>query len=185
MAKNFSTSVLRLGNQIVTATGNLLYVNGAPDGTGAYDPIGAAASVSGFAQRKSQMVVTFSAAPLTWASMPLAQTFFNASFGYTTYLDLTQFTGVNLVVNRTATAGTTSGALYLGYLGNPSSTAASYLNLDANATRVRLAPTNTVATSGFNPIVAAARSGVYVALLGASGNAALGPTFGMVTAIFQ
>lgn len=181
---------IALSGQLVTADSATLYLNGTGIGatnmTATGVALGAAdAAISGYAQRKAQMVIPFSVGPTTWAAMPNAVNFFAGSFGYVTYLDLTQFTGVNLVVNRTATAGAVSGALYLGYLGNPASTAASYLNLETNATRVRLATINMVATSGFNPIVPAARSGVYVALLGASGNAVLGPTFGMVSAIFQ
>ena len=39
-------------------------------------------------------------------------------------------------------------------------------------------------TSGFQPIVSAARSGVYVALLG-SGGAVVNPVFGGIAAIFK
>ena len=219
MANNFATKTLRLSNQLVTVTGNLLYVNGVPDGTGSYDPIGVAAasgqaawtaantnainlsgnltttgsaltvkinSMSGWVAQQTMAVPFVAGGGVIWTNMANTGAFFNGSSTYVTKLDLVAFTGVRLVVNMGQTAGTASGALYLGYVSPPFvATPASYLSLDTNVTRTRIGLTTTVIDSGWNPIAAGARSGVYVALLGSSGSAAVSPVFGMVTAQFM
>jgi hypothetical protein len=48
-------------------------------------------------------------------------------------------------------------------------------------------PTNTqniISVSGFLPLVAAARSGVYLALIASGGDGTLDPVFGLVSATF-
>lgn len=136
---------------------------------------------------KPQMVVPFSNASITWTNMPLAINFFNASTLYRTYVDLTNYTGVNLSVTLT-TAGAASGALLLRYTNDPANvTQASYWPLTASGaeTYTRLETANIVKQSGFSSIVAGAKSGVYIALMGQSGSAANSPVFGVINALFK
>lgn len=136
---------------------------------------------------KPVMVVPFIAGTLTWTNQPAALNFFNAISYYRSYVDLTNYTGVNLSVAMT-TAGATSGALFLRYTDNPANvTVASYWPLTASGaeTYTRLETANTVKQSGFQPIVPGARSGVYIALLGQSGSAAASPIFGLINAQFK
>lgn len=96
---------------------------------------------------------------------------------YVTFLDLTTYTGVRLIGMVNGNTNPT-GSLYLGYL-NTGNLSSEYLNypispstfsyLDSDNTNSRWGTNIVVMDSGFHPIVPAARSGVYVALLWASG----------------
>jgi hypothetical protein len=140
---------------------------------------------SGLADPRPQFYINFSTGPITWSSMPAALNFFNANTSYITYADLTNYTGVNLIVNKGATAATTSGALFLKYLDNPSFTASNYKDLDSSSVKIKIDVQNTLVNSGFKPINLAARSGIYIALCGSSGNSSISPIFGNISAIFR
>lgn len=144
-------------------------------------------STGQFFSAKATMPVSFNTASLTWSTMPSITNFFNASSLYRTYVDLSQYTGVNLAVTI-STAGATSGALFLRYTNDPANvTVASYWPLTASGAEIytRLETANIIKQSGFSPIVAGAKSGVYIALMGQSGNGVASPIFGPITAIFK
>jgi hypothetical protein len=130
--------------------------------------------------------ITYAAgAGFTATTMGNAVNFVGGSAGYVAFVDLTRFTGVNLSAVKLGTAGTTTGALYLGYFNTFSATATNYTPLATSGQMLAINVTNTLLNSGYAPITAAARSGVYVALLTTGGNATLSPVFGMVTASFK
>jgi len=163
------------------------YVNGISidcDSNGNSNTYNVWASLSGNYDLKHELTVPFNIGSTTWTSMPNALNFFAASARYITYVDLTYYTGVNLSMNI-GTAGTVSGGLFLRYLGTPSVTATSFLPLVSPEVYTRLETANTIKQSGFQPIVPGARSGVYIALMGQSGNASTSPVFGMINAIFK
>ncbi len=155
-----------------------------PDSNGVSNAIDMFALSSGQQDLKHQMVVPFSTASATWTSMPLALNFFNASARYITYVDLTYYTGVNLSMNQ-GTVGAVSGALFLRYCATPSITTSNYLPLTSTEVYTRTDLANTIKQSGFQSIVSGARGGVYVALMGQSGNASASPVFGMISAFFK
>lgn len=182
--------LLSLSGQLLTAAPGTLLLNGVAVGGGGSDGIALSGALTQTGVQLSVAIATrietvpFSVGPVTWTAMPGTGAFFAGSTAYATYLDLSRFTGVNLVVNRTNTVGAVTGFLWLGYRVAPFQTTPSgYARLDTLSTNVMLGTVNTVVTSGFAPLAAAARSGVYVALFG-SGGAALSPTFGTITALF-
>ena len=155
-----------------------------PDSEGICNAIDMFALSSGQQILKHEMVVPFSTASATWTSMPVALNFFNASARYITYVDLTYYTGVNLSLNQ-GTVGAVSGALFLRYSATPSVTASAYLPMTSPEVYTRTDVANTIKHSGFKSLVPGARSGVYVALMGQSGNGSASPVFGMVNALFK
>ncbi len=135
-------------------------------------------SISGyFASRPTY--VQFNTASITWAQ-PAAVNFFNAVNVPIAYLDLSHYTGIQLTVNKLATAGSTTGALYLGYNTIYSQTASTYSRIDSNNTEIKIGFANIFQNSGWQPITNNAKSGVFVALISSGGNPAVSPIFGMI-----
>jgi hypothetical protein len=130
------------------------------------------------------LYVPLSVGTITWTSMPGAVTFFNGVSSSISFVDLTLYTGVNLIVNKGATAGAATGAIYLGYRGDANFAAANYLPIETTSAKLFVNVTGQLLTSGFKPLVAGAKSGVYIALIG-SGGTALSPVFGNITALFK
>lgn len=128
--------------------------------------------------------VPLSVGAVTWTNMPAALNFFNASSAYIFFSNLAAYTGVRLTVNKAGTTGALNSYLRLGYLGTFNTTASNYLPLDQNVVLTRLAVQNTYINSGYQPIVAGARSGVYIALLASGGDGTLDPVFGNIYAEF-
>lgn len=142
-------------------------------------------NTSGYANHKAQLAVSFyAAAALTWTNQPAAPAFLNANAGYGMFADLTQYTGINLCVNKLGVAAAATGAMWVGYLGNYSQTAANYLPTTNPRMWLQTNVLNTMITSGFVPLAPGARSGVYLALLSSGGSAAVSPVFGNITAFF-
>lgn len=134
----------------------------------------------------NDMTVCFNTAAVTWASMPNTLNFFNASSIYITYADLSACTGINLVMNKGTVGMAPSGGLMVRYLGNFSATASSYLPITSpEILTCASALTSTVIQSGYRSIVAGARSGVYLALMGISGSGAASPVFNHIMALFK
>lgn len=130
------------------------------------------------------LYVPLSVGSVTWSTMQGAVTLFNNNSASITYVDLSLYTGVNLTVNKGLTAGSATGALFLGYRGNPSFAALDYSPIDTTSVKLFVNVTGQLLTSGFRPLVPGAKSGVYIALLG-SGGAALSPIFGNISAFFK
>jgi hypothetical protein len=114
----------------------------------------------------------------------LAPQFFAGSSAYATYIDLSSYTGVQFIVNKAGVAGSANSAVFLRYLESFSQTPANYLPITSPEFRVPTNVQNVISVSGFAPIVAAARSGVYVALIASGGNGTLDPEFGLINARF-
>lgn len=123
---------------------------------------------------------TWNAAALTMTAPVNAPAIFNASNAYITYMDFGGYTGARLILNMNGTAGTTSGGVYVGYSNVYTNTAASFSPLCTNNVPVSWSTASAVTTSGFQPIVPGAMSGVYVALLQSGGNAVLTPHVGLI-----
>ena len=194
MPNTFKTNALTLTKQVVTATGNSLYVNG----VGASDLVsgnltttGAAlgasiGALSGWARSVERLCISFnSPGSTTWASMNGPQEFFNRATGNATFVDLTPYTGVMLVANKLATTGANFSSVYLGYNGAFQTTPGNYLSLETVPLRLSTCVQNVVIQSGWRTLAPAARSGVYVALLGSGGVLAISPIFGRVDAYFM
>jgi len=115
---------------------------------------------------------------VTATNATLAVQFFANSFGYTTYLDLSNYTGIRFVVNKAGTAGAANSAVFVRYLGHASTTASQYLPITSPEMRVPTNVQNTIWRSGYLPLVAGARSGVYVSFIASGGDGALDPIFG-------
>lgn len=131
------------------------------------------------------MAVTLSTGPVSWTNQPAATNFLNAATSYITFVDLAGFTGVNLVVNKGATATAATGAIWLGMRGSSDFTPGNYVPLTANSSRLLTNVANTMLTSGYQPLAAGAKSGVYIALLASGGSAAVTPVFGNIMALFK
>lgn len=170
----FATDLASTGQQAWAASqGNALNLSGSM------------VTMSGVLRRVSQFSVTMNSASVTWTAMPAAANYFNGTALYTTWVDLTNYTGVCLTVSKLATAGAATGALFLRYSSNPAHTFANYLDLTSPRMDTKVNVASVMINSGFAPIVAGAKSGVYVALCGSGGNASANPVFGMVTATFK
>jgi hypothetical protein len=128
--------------------------------------------------------VPLSVNAVTATNATLAPQFFANSSAYATYVDLAGYTGVRFVLNKAATAGAANYGMFLRYLGNFTTTAASYLPITSPEMRVAGNLQNTMIVSGFLPIVAAARSGIYLALISSGNDGALDPVWGNISADF-
>lgn len=132
----------------------------------------------------SQICLPLSSSSITVVNMPDTLNFFDSSnINSITYIDLSTFSQV-MLTSRVSTIGTSTGYLYLGYLGNFSTTQSNYMFIDSNNTKTRF-ETAGVTNSGWQPLTAGARSGVYVALLQSGGNGVLSPVFGKINAFFR
>jgi hypothetical protein len=130
------------------------------------------------------MCIPFSTASVTLTNMAAALDFFNSSnVSSITYADLSPYSQIQLI-SRVGTVGTTTGWLSVGYLGNFSTTASNYLTIDANSTKTMFGAAG-VTNSGWQPLVAGAKSGVYLALTQIGGNGTLDPVFGGIYAFFK
>ncbi len=134
---------------------------------------------------KPQFSITFNSSSVTWTNMPAAANYFNASALYTSFADLTNYTGVQLVVSKLATAAAATGVLFLRYSSTPAQTFANFLDIDTGPCRLGVNVASVMVNSGYFPLVAGAKSGVYMTLCGSGGSAAVSPVFGMVTANFK
>ncbi len=118
--------------------------------------------------------------------MPNAINFFGGSGTHVSYADLTQYTGMRLVVNKLATAGSTTGQLFIRYKDFFDPAAANWTtSVTTTPCLVNINGANNISVSGYVSLATAARSGVYIALMGSSGNGVLSPVFGNVTAFFK
>ena len=138
----------------------------------------------------SLLVVPFmiDAAAGAWTNMPTAATLFNGSHRHVTRVDLTGFTEVRLVVNKQATAGAAASKLALRFSASFQASAGGYENIGAGGAEVACSPLNvqnTIVTSAWTPLIAGARTDVFLALVGSGGDGALDPAFGSVVAEFR
>ncbi len=195
---NLYTSTLFLGRGTLNISGGALYLNG----TGINHQVtGQAAQnynslyqqdidISGsLATRMSVNTrvthVPFVTAPTIWTNETLAPGFFAGSNAYCTYMDLSVYTGVRFVVNKGAATGAGNSAIFLRYLDNFSATPANYRAITNPEMRLPTSVANVMITSGFVPIIAAAKSGVYLAVITSGGDGALDPAFGHIAAQFM
>mgnify|MGYP001570766547 CR=1 FL=1 len=215
MAKNFKVNLLTLSGQSVTAAPGALYLNGVEVGGGGgvtqpqldalsgyansqFSATGNALvqrdlSISGALQAQigapasppRAMVVPFVTNPVTATNMAAALGFFAGSAGYVTFADLTQYTGVRFVVNKTATAGAAASRLFLRYRSTFNATASNWTTDLSNPNMmVAVNNQNAMTVSGYQPIAAGALGPVYIALMGTGGDGALDPAFGHIEAHF-
>lgn len=170
LARDLSTSGVLQGNMSST---------GATLGT-------AITALSGWTRSVERLCISFNPpGSTTWTNMNGPQEFFNRTTGNAIYMDLTAYTGVQLVVNKLATTGANFSTLYLGYNGAFQTVPGNYLNLETTPVRISTCLQNLVLRSGWSSIATAARSGVYVALLGSGGITTASPIFGRVDAYFM
>jgi hypothetical protein len=204
----FATDFFTLSGQILSATGNQLYLDGLLIGSGVFSSSaqatgqtlyndltglsgvmnqgslsGLAATVSGniASSRMTRFQWAYGASTISFASL---KTFFGTTgiapgpggiSGFnsaTTFIDLAPYTGVRLIVGYLRNPPTT-GAMFIGYCNTGYSIYPNDYNfIDTNKTFTYFNANAAVAiNSGFLPIVAAARSGVYVGLFFQSGKA--------------
>lgn len=198
-------NILTLSGQLITASPAGLRLNGTiigggaanvaslNGGTGAILLTGAGAttvsvvgqtitvSSSAGAGSVSPLCVPFNPATSTIATnAPAAAGFFNANAGVVTFVNLAPYTGYQLVCNKLGVAGAVASAVYMGTLGHFSTTPAQYRDVETVPTRLRTNRQNEVICSGWKPLLASARSGVYLALLSSGGDGALDPVFGRI-----
>lgn len=122
---------------------------------------------------------------VTYTNMATGQTFFANSSAYIIPVNLSSFTGVNLVINKVGTAGQPLSFLFLGYNNTFSTTATVYRPLVTSHPKSRIDVTNTIINSGWFPIEAAARTNTFLALLASGSNGVLDPVFGAIIAYFK
>ncbi len=127
----------------------------------------------------------FSQGAITYTNMPALQSFFNSSSAYITKINLTPFTGCNLVVNKAGTAGVANSFLYLGYRNTFSTTVGDYTHLVDSRPKTSVDSTNVMVDSGWFPITNAAKTTTFLTLLGSGGNGTVDPIFGAITAYFK
>ena len=140
---------------------------------------------SGFINIKPTLALTFISAPIQWPNMPLSDAFFNGQASNTQFIDLTNFTGVSLCITRGGNVANATAMLQLRYSPTYSLTIGDYVPLTTTNLYSYLVTPNVHINSGFYPIVNAARSGVFVALMGSGGNGLLDPNFGNTVAYFK
>lgn len=132
------------------------------------------------------MMLTFTAGAVTATNMPAALSFFANSSAYITFADLSRFTGMALYINKAGTAGAAASQLFVRYRDAFNATATNWTqDITSPVMQFPVNTTNTMITSGFRPLVAGARSGVFIALMGTGGDGVLDPAFGLITAQFM
>jgi hypothetical protein len=134
--------------------------------------------------RVEPLRVPFVTTAVTATNATLAPQFFAGSFGYVTRVDLTRYTGALFTVTKVTTAGAANSAIFIRYRGDANTTASNYLALTNPEMRIPTNNTNTITVSGFQPIVAAAKSGIYLALIASGGDGVLDPVFGNIAVNF-
>jgi hypothetical protein len=133
----------------------------------------------------TQQYFQFSVGAVTYTNMAAGQTFFGNSSAYITQIDLSPFTGCQLVVNKAGTAGAAGAFLFLGYRNAFTTTVASYAPLVDVHPKTMINVANTMITSGWYPITNSAKTVTNIALLASGGDGVLDPAFGMITAYFK
>jgi hypothetical protein len=126
-----------------------------------------------------------SGSTVTWTAMPAAATFFNGNSGIATRDNLTAYTQARLVVNKQGTACNTGGTIALQYANGTPLTVGNYITIGRSAVSVACDTTNAVQDSGWIDLVNAAQNDVYLSVVGATGNGAISPVFGNITAYFR
>lgn len=135
----------------------------------------------------SQLVVTLVADSVAaaWSNMPLAATLFNGSHRHVTKVDLTNFSEVRFIVNKQATAGAAASILALMYATSFSTLPAGYSQIGTSAVQVAVNVQNSIQVTSWIPLAEAAKSDVFIAVVGSGGDGVLDPTFGVIAAQFR
>jgi hypothetical protein len=124
-------------------------------------------------------------AAVTWTNMPAAATLFAGSHRHVIRADLTNMGSARLIVNKQATAGAAASVIELRYATSFSTSVGAYLQIGSSVVQCAVNTTNTVATSAWVTLTAAAKADVFLALVGTGGDGALDPTFGSIVAQFK
>lgn len=122
---------------------------------------------------------------LTWTDMPLAPTFVLNGNRTPTKVDLSFYTQSRIAITNGNVAGATNARLIARYLTVYNGTAANWLNLGTSEIAATLTVTNNVTVSSWIDIVSAARSDVFLSIIGEGGDGALDPTFGSISIQFR
>jgi hypothetical protein len=121
----------------------------------------------------------------TWTNMPSAVAFFLGNAAFIQKCDLSNFTECRLLVNKTGVAGNSSAILELEYSTTYTQTPANYISISSTPASVAVNVQNTYLDSGWNLLVAGAKSDVFVSVIGSGGNGQLDPQFGHIIAEFR
>jgi len=124
-----------------------------------------------------------------WTSMPAAQTFLWGSSGgrsTTTKIDLTNYSQVRFMVNKTTTtAGVAGSILSLKYNTTYSTSDTGYSTIGTSAVQVAIDVSTGYLDTGWIDLAAGAKADVFVTVTGTGGNGSTSPSFGNIVAQFK
>lgn len=133
--------------------------------------------------------VPISIGTLTWTNMTAAASFLNGITSYTTFANLSGYTGVRLLVNKGAATGSLRAVVYLAQSGGFGTNPLTYQPIDdpSNGTVLSINNLNTYMVSPWRAITGTAlgSTGRFITLIGISGDGALDPVMGSVYAQFM
>lgn len=124
-------------------------------------------------------------AGFTLTSMAVAEGFLNASPRMVAYMDLAGYASGRLIINKQATTGWSTAYLTLKYRGDFNQTATNYLPIASPPISGFINVQNVMIVTPWQPLVAAAKSGVYVSVNMTGGNGTLSPVMGNIYAQFR
>lgn len=116
-------------------------------------------------------------AQATWVAMPAAATLLGGSPRHIKRADLTGFTQIRILVNKTGTAGFAGSKFVVRYFTSYSTTASDYLDAGTSIVAAAIDVT-TFAPSAWVNLAAGAKADVYLAIIGLDGDGIVSPQYG-------
>lgn len=124
--------------------------------------------------------------PWAWDNMPAAATFLFGSHRHVTRLSLTGFHQCRLVVNVQSPAAPTNAKLILRYKTTSfSTTVGDYSDIGTSEVSVVVDTANSVVSSSWISLAAAAKADVFVTIVGSGGDGSTDPVFGTIEGHFR
>lgn len=125
-------------------------------------------------------------ANVAFSAQPAADTLFLSSVRHIQKADLTNFSQVRFLVNKTGNTGATGATLHLRYHTSYSTTVGDYVAIGTSALSVAVDTASSVyLDTGWIDLASGAKADVFLAVVGAGGDASASPQFGAITAQFR
>ena len=117
--------------------------------------------------------------------MPTGDNFFNESSAYSQFADLSSYTQVRILVNRQGGSGSTNAKLVAKYRTSYSTTVGDFSDIGTSEVSANINSNNTYTTSNWINLANAARTNVYLAIIGSGASGNPSPTFGSIVLEFR
>jgi len=117
--------------------------------------------------------------------MPTGDNFFHESSAYSQFADLSSYTQVRILVNRQGGSGSANAKLVARYSTNYSTTVGSFSNIGTSEVSVNINSNNTFVASSWINLANAAKTNVYLAIVGTGASGNPDPVFGAVVLEFK